>query len=383
MSSSKKLLFLTGSRGEWGYIKPLLRMCKDLEHVEYRLCVTNMHLVPAFGWSVKEIENEGFEVHHRLHMSLDGYSHITMTKSLGILLLSLADVVESEKPDWIILAGDRGEQLMGAIVGAFCYIPIAHIQAGELSGNIDGMTRHAIGKYAHLHFASNSDASDRLRRLGEEDFRIHNVGAPQLDDLVEGRFSTKEVVAERLGIDLSHKFILLVQHPVTEDYSKSKGQIIETLDALNRFSEPKVVILPNNDAGSLMIREGIEEHRSGEYHVFANVRREDYLCLLRSAMCIVGNSSSGILEAPTCGVPVVNLGRRQHGRIRASNVIDETFEAERIYAAIKKGISKKFQKENLSNCVNPYGDGYSSERIIKILRDAPITDSLLAKNLTY
>jgi GDP/UDP-N,N'-diacetylbacillosamine 2-epimerase (hydrolysing) len=342
-----------------------------------------MHLVPAFGLSVNEIESDGFTVHHRLHMALDGYSHVTMAKSLGILLVSLADVIASEKPDWVVLAGDRGEQLIGAIVSAFCYMPIAHIQAGELSGNIDGMTRHAIGKYAHLHLASNSDACERLRKLGEEEFRIHNTGAPQLDDLAQGRYSSIQEVSQQLGFDASQEFFLLVQHPVTGEFSQAEFQISETIKALNHFPQPKIVILPNNDAGSSAIRNGIDTHRQDEYHMFSNVRRADYLRLLQSTICLVGNSSSGILEAPSFAIPVVNLGSRQNGRMRATSVIDEEFDSKKIAMAIKTGTSKLFSKNNLSVCVNPYGDGRSAEKIVNILRDTPINDVLLNKHLTY
>ena len=167
-----RLLFLTGSRGEWGYIRPILRLIDGSQEFCYSICATNMHLLPSFGLSVKEIESDGFRVEHKIYMSLDGYNHYTQVKSMGLFLSSFADILASSKPDWIVLAGDRGEQLIGAIAGAFCYVPVAHIQAGELSGNIDGMTRHAIGKFAHLHLASNADAAQRLIRLGEEPFRV-------------------------------------------------------------------------------------------------------------------------------------------------------------------------------------------------------------------
>lgn len=377
-----KLLFITGSRGEWGYIRPILRLCNKRKDVDYSLCVTNMHLLPDFGLSIKEIERDGFRVDYKIYMSLDGYNHYTMVKSLGIFLSSLADVVASSKPDWIILAGDRGEQLMGAIIGAFCYIPVAHIQAGELSGNIDGMTRHAIGKYAHLHFASNEDAAERLIKLGEEPFRIHIVGAPQLDELVQGLYTEKDELLNKYSLNLQD-YLLVVLHPVTEEYHKASEQVEILMRALSKFDMPKIVILPNNDAGSLMIREGIENNKKGDFYVFSNLSREDYLGFLKYCSAIVGNSSSGILEAPTFKIPAVNIGRRQHRRLRANNVIDVDFEEEAIIFAIKKAISKEFREMLKNNCTNPYGDGKSSERILNILLNTPINDTLLIKNLTY
>ncbi|ACI21188.1 UDP-N-acetylglucosamine 2-epimerase [Thermodesulfovibrio yellowstonii] len=377
-----KLLFITGSRGEWGYIRPILRLCNKRKDVNFSLCVTNMHLLPDFGLSIKEIERDGFHVDYKIYMSLDGYNHYTMVKSLGVFLSSLADVVASTKPDWIILAGDRGEQLMGAIVGAFCYIPVAHIQAGELSGNIDGMTRHAIGKYAHLHFASNEDAAERLIKLGEEPFRIHIVGAPQLDELVQGLYTKRDNLFNKYSLNLQN-YLLVMLHPVTEEYHKASEQVEILMRALSKFDMPKIVILPNNDAGSLMIREGIENNRKGDFYVFSNLSREDYLGFLKYCSAIVGNSSSGILEAPTFKIPAVNIGRRQHKRLRGNNVIDVDFEEEAIISAIKKAISKEFREMLKNNCTNPYGDGKSSERILNILINIPINDTLLIKNLTY
>ena len=177
----KKIMFITGSRGEWGYIRPILRLIQSRSDVRSILVVTNMHLLPAYGNSFREIEKDGFSIDYKVNMSLDGYNHFTQAKSLGIFLTSLPDIIENERPDWVVLAGDRGEQLMGAIAASYTYTPVAHIQAGELSGNIDGMTRHAIGKLAHMHFAANKDAQERLLKLGEEEFRIFNVGAPQID----------------------------------------------------------------------------------------------------------------------------------------------------------------------------------------------------------
>jgi GDP/UDP-N,N'-diacetylbacillosamine 2-epimerase (hydrolysing) len=342
-----------------------------------------MHLLPSFGLSVNEIESDGFRVDHRVYMSLDGYNHLSMVKSLGVFLISLADIMASTRPDWIVLAGDRGEQLMGALVGGYCYVPIAHIQAGELSGNIDGMTRHAIGKYAHVHFASNDDAAARLARLGEESFRIHNVGAPQLDELVQGLCSSTEELERKYNLDLHRPYVLLVQHPVTEEYSDAPDQISATMKALREFDVAKIAILPNNDAGSMFVREGIETHRHGEFHVFANLKREDYLGLLKNAACVIGNSSSGILEAPTFKVPAVNLGRRQANRIQGLNVLNARFDRTAIVRALNKALSKNFRQEIDRKCINPYGDGTASEKILRVLLETPITDRLLVKNLTY
>lgn len=383
MSKKKKILVITGSRGEWGYIRPLLHLCEQSNHLEYSICVTNMHLLPAFGLSVDEIVKDGFKVDHQIYMSLDGYNHPTMVKSLGMFLMSLADIIASNPPDWILLAGDRGEQLMGAIAGGFCYIPVAHIQAGELSGNIDGMTRHAIGKYAHLHLASNQDAADRLIKLGEEPFRVHNVGAPQVDEMVKGVVTDLLELEAKFEMNLQRDYLLVVQHPVTEEFAQAEQQIHTTMDALREFDLPKVVILPNNDAGSVMIRDGINNHRHGEFYAFANLQRQDYLGFMKHSAAMVGNSSSGLLEAPSFKVPAVNLGRRQHRRVQGINVINAPFEKDSIIDAIKKSLSDEFRAELDRKCVNPYGDGKSSERIIDLLGTIKTTDKLLIKNLVF
>lgn len=331
----------------------------------------------------QEIEADGFKINHRIYMALDGYNHVAMLKSLGIFLSSLADILASDRPDWILLAGDRGEQLMGAVAGAFCYIPVAHIQAGELSGNIDGMTRHAIGKYAHLHLAANDDAAQRLVKLGEEPFRVHNVGAPQLDELVEGEYTDQATLQERMPFDLSKDFILVVQHPVTEEYEMAAQQIQVTMDVLNRFDLPKAVILPNSDAGSLMIREGIETNRKGDYHCYANLPRRDFLGLMRLAACMVGNSSSGLLEAPTFALPAVNLGRRQAGRLQGENVINADFVEGEFMSALERALSPQFRAGLRASCRNPYGDGHSAQRVLELITQIQVTDQWLVKKLTY
>lgn len=379
----KKLMFLTGSRGEWGYIRPILRLIEKRDDVDYRLVVTNMHLLPTYGNSYREIEKDGFKIHYKIHMSLDGYSHTTMAKSLGICLMELPDILDNEKPDWFILAGDRGEQLMGAIAAGYTYTPVAHIQAGEVSGNIDNLARHAIGKFVHMHFASNVDAASRLKKLGEEDFRIHNVGAPQLDEMINSTYSTPDEVESHLGIELPEKFILAVMHPVTEEYYRTKDQAKIFVKSLNAFDCPKIVIMSNNDAGAGYIRQALDKYKKGEYYLFANMKRQDYLTLLKNCLCIVGNSSSGLLEAPTFRTPAVNIGRRQNLRYRGNNVIDVEFDENQIIDAMNKASSKEFHDYLKRNVDNPYGDGHSSERILDLLINTNIDEKFLTKQLTF
>jgi GDP/UDP-N,N'-diacetylbacillosamine 2-epimerase (hydrolysing) len=233
-----KILFVTGSRGEWGYIRPIIKLC-IAKSIDYDICATNMLLLPNFGNLISEIKDEGFKVSDEIYMALDGYNHYSNSKSLGIFLSSFSDVVKRIKPTWILLAGDRGEQLMASICGAYTYTPVAHIQAGERSGNIDGLSRHAIGKFVHLHFAANKDAYNRLISLGEEKFRVHNVGAPQLDEIKHGQFSSKKYLEKKYNIKLDKKFILTVFHPVTEEIKNLDSQVEVLIGSLKRIKLKK------------------------------------------------------------------------------------------------------------------------------------------------
>ena len=376
-----KLLFLNGSRGEWGYIRPLLELARA-RGWDPRLCATNMLMLPAHGSLVEAIESEGFEVSSRIYMSLEGHTHHTMAKSLGVFLTSFVDTLLQERPDWLVLAGDRGEQLMGAIAAAYAYVPVAHIQAGERSGNIDGVTRHAIGKFVHLHFAANDDAAQRLHRLGEEEFRIHTVGAPQLDEITAGKYATADDLATRYGFAAKDPFLLVVHHPVTEEFDETESQVDELADALDEVDMPRVWVLPNNDAGADRVRHRLLSRRTRSTAVFTNLPRRDFLGYLSAAQCIVGNSSAGLLEAPSFGVPAVNLGRRQADRIRGDNVIDAEYQSDEIVKAIQTALTSEF-RQTARTAGNPYGDGRSAERILDILAATPRDDRLLVKRLTY
>ena len=376
-----KLLFINGSRGEWGYIRPLIQKCNDAG-IDYSICATNMLLLPAYGNLVDEIKRDGFRVDDEIFMSLEGSNHYTMVKSLGIFLTSFVDVLHRHRPDWIILAGDRGEQLMGSIAGAYTYTPVAHIQAGERSGNIDGTARHSLGKFAHLHFAANEDAVERLLRLGEEPFRVHNVGAPQLDELTQGLISSRAELVQNCNLAESEPYLLIAQHPVTEEMELAEQQVKVLVESLNHFKMRKIWILPNNDAGSETVRRELLQYRRSDSQVYENLTRRDYLGLLKHCKAIVGNSSSGLLEAPSFGIPAVNIGRRQNNRVQGINVINANFVKRECIEAIEKAISPEF-RASISGCVNPYGDGRSSERILQILKNTPVDKKLLIKNLVY
>jgi len=378
-----KILFVTGSRSEWGYIKPILDILKK-KRIKTDICLTNMHLLDSFGSSINEVKKDGFKTNEKIYMALDGYNTYTMTKSLGVFTISFTDMLLRIKPDWVVIAGDRAESFTACVVSAYNNIATAHIQAGELSGNIDGQSRHAIGKFAHLHFCANKEFSNRLKKMGEQEFRIKTVGSPQLKKLnFKKNENKKKKIFEELNIEKLKGYLLVVYHSVTEEFYKTEKNFNIFLESLKKISLPKIWILPNNDAGSSVIKSNILKKRTNDIFIFDNINREKYLYILKYASCIVGNSSSGIIEAPTFKVPCVNVGRRQNKRLRAKNVIDiMTYDKDKIAQAINKAISIKFKK-SIHNIKNPYGDGKSSNKIVEHLLNTKIDKDLFFKEITY
>jgi GDP/UDP-N,N'-diacetylbacillosamine 2-epimerase (hydrolysing) len=378
----RHIVAITGSRGEWGYLRPVLRLIEQDPALECAIIATNMHLLSEFGMSIHEIERDGFRVDERIYMTFDGYTATTMTKSLACFLLELPTALQRIKPDIILLAGDRGEQLMAAIAGVHLGIPVAHIQAGELSGNVDGIVRHAITKLAHIHFAANEEFAERVRHMGEQEFRIHVTGAPLVDELVSGSVTAPSKLRIRYRLNQDEPLVLVAQHPVTEEEAAAGEQVAETIHALIEIEWPTILIYPNADAGSELIRKQLVKLKRPHIHLFRNLPRQDYLGLVKMANVLVGNSSSGIMEAPTFGTPCVNIGRRQNGRPQACNVINVGYSKHEIVAAIRKAVSPEFIAQ-AKKAVNPYGDGRASERIVRVLKDLEITETLLNKEMAY
>lgn len=378
----RKIAIIAGSRGEYGYFRPIIREIKKRPTLDYGIIASSMHMLDAFGLSVGEIENDRFKIHAAIYNTLDGYNHLTMTKSLAIFMLQLPELLKQMKADFVLLAGDRGEQLMAAIVGAHMYIPVAHIQAGELSGNIDGISRHAITKFAHLHFCANEDAAKRVLRMGEEEDRVFNTGAPMLDEIVQGLITPPKELYKKFSLKQDEPILLLAYHSVTEEVDQLEQQMDEIMAAVGRAGLQTIIILNNADAGSGIIRKKIVELRKPFMKIYPNLKRQDYVGLMSIASVLVGNSSSGIIEAPTFKLPAVNIGNREKGRLQAENVINAGYKAQDIELAIKEATSPRFRKK-IADCKNPYGDGNSSKRIVDILESVQINDTLLVKSLTY
>tara|TARA_B100001564_G_C20668163_1_gene684801 strand:- start:4580 stop:5731 length:1152 start_codon:yes stop_codon:yes gene_type:complete len=382
----KKILFIAGSRGEYGYIRPIINKIKINENLDYEVLITNMHLLSKFGYTKNDFIKDNININYEIYNTLDGYNNITMVKSLSIFLLQIPEILDKSKPDFILISGDRGEQFMAAIAASHMNIPIIHIQAGEKSGNIDGIVRHSITKLSHIHLCSNKDAYDRVIKLGEEKFRVFNTGAPLIDELIDPSFILNNI-REILKIDKYKDIFLIVNHSISEEADKSGDQMYEILKALNKFSNViKIFIMPNSDAGSLNIRKQLGKINSNNLDnniIYYNLPRIHYINLLRISSIMIGNSSSGIMEAPTFKLPVVNIGRRQIGRYQSNNIINiEKYDCNLIYEGIKKGYTKEF-KNTLNNIQNPYGSSYVTDKIIDILENIEISPDLLNKKITY
>jgi GDP/UDP-N,N'-diacetylbacillosamine 2-epimerase (hydrolysing) len=378
----RHIAIVTEARSSFSYFRPVVRLIEEDAGLEYSLVTVGQHLLPAFGYSIEEIEREGIEISDRLYSIFDGYTPATMAKSTGALMMSLTDTLVRLRPDWMLVLGDRGESLAAAYTAATMNIPVAHVQAGERSGNIDGMTRHAITRFAHIHFASGEEAAERLRRMGEEEWRIHTVGAPQLDELLLGDLAPPEEVARHFELDLERPVLLVLQHPVTEEFGEGAAQMRETPEAVCELEQQTVLVFPNSDAGSDEIRHVIELYHRPFMRVERNLPHRLYGGLMRVASAMVGNSSSGIIEAPLMKLPAVNVGDRQRERARAANVIDVPHDRRAIAEALLRAMTPEFRAG--MNGASPYlGDGRVSERIVDVLRSTPIDDRLLTKQIAY
>ena len=376
-----RLLFLLGSRGEWGYIRPVITEARRRGH-DATICATNMALLSSHGSLVEDVVAEGYDVGYRVLNALEGGTREAMAKSLGLLQISFVDTLVQEAPDWVVLAGDLAEQMAAATACAYTYTPTAHIQAGERSGNIDGVARHAIGRLVHLHFAANQDSVQRLIKSGEQPWRVHLTGAPQLDEIHQMKLPQADDISYN-RVRPRGKFILACFHPVTEEIEETKAHVEATLQVLAEQNLPVVWILPNNDAGGSQVRSQILSGIRGEDQAFANLPRDQYLALMRDCELLIGNSSSGLLEAPSFGTPAVNIGRRQNERLHGPNVVNvSTGASEDIQAGLELALQPIFQSQIVSHD-NPYGDGLSSPRILDLLETTSRDSSLLNKQITY
>lgn len=382
--TKRRIAVVSEARATYGYIKRLMHCIERSDRLELQLVVTGMHLLKEYGSSVEEILRDGFTPAARVDMYVGGDSPTAWAKSLGVEIQGLAQVLDMLSPDLVLVAGDRAEVLAATVTAAYMNIPVAHIQSGDLSGHIDGSARHALTKLAHVHFPSCEDSAERVRKLGEEPWRIFNVGAPQLDDVVHGRKLPREELERLVGLEFSKPVLLVIQHPVLAEVHLARKQMEETMAAVRESGYQALVIYPNVDAAGREIIAVIEQHRDHPaIRTFRNLDREVFLSLLGAVSVLVGNSSVGILEAPSFKLPAVDIGTRQTGRMRACNVITiAEFDRHVIRGAIERALHDATYRATLATCHNPYGDGNSSERICRILEDIDLS-KLLNKHMTY
>ncbi len=382
----KKIAVVTGTRAEYGILLPVIKAIKTCKDLELLLVVTGAHLSRKFGYTVSEIGKDGLNIDARVKMLAEEDTLASMSAAIGQGITAMTRTWEQLKPDIILVLGDRIEPLAAAISGAYMNIPIAHIHGGDSSrGGLDESARHAITKFSHIHFPATPLSAERIKKMGEDTWRVHMVGSPALDAILHEKLVPPEIITKKFGLEKSKPFILLVQHSVTTEVAQASMQITETLEALAALKYPVVTIYPNSDAGGQCIIKLIRQYEK-KYPIFKvipNLPRRDYLSLLNASSVLIGNSSSGMIDSPSFGVPVVNIGTRQEGRERGNNVIDTGHNRHDIIIAVKKALTDKVFLKIVKKCENPYGDGQASKRIADILSKIEMTPQLLQKKITY
>lgn len=379
----RKILYITGTRADYGLMRSVLRAIEEHPHLSLEIIVTGMHLMPEFGMTINEIEKDEFKI-HVIDATYEKDDKESMATFIGKFIQLLTRKVSQIKPDIILILGDRGEMLAGAIVGAYLTITVAHIHGGDTTSTIDEIARHAITKLAHIHFAATEKSAERIIKMGEEPSNVFVVGAPGLDSILNENLIDPMELSKKYNLNLSEPILLIVQHPVTTEVNDASKQIRETLDAISELKYQTILIYPNADAGGRRMIEVIKKYEKYPFiKTFKNLPRIDYLSLMKIVSVMIGNSSSGIIEAPSFGLPAVNIGSRQEERQRAENVIDVDYNKEQIKSAIEKALHDEDFKRKVKNCKNPYGDGKASVRIADILGKIRIDKKLLQKKLTY
>lgn len=380
----RKICVVVASRANYGRVKPVLKAIQQHDDLELQLIVGASMLLDRYGKAIDVVEEDGFIPNKRIYYMLEGESLGTQAKSTGIGIIELSTAFEELKPDVVITVADRFETMATAIAASYLNIPLAHIQGGEITGNIDETVRHAITKLAHYHFPATEQSKQRLIKMGEDEWRILNTGCPSIDTLAQQDLSLKaceKYFMTGIGhrMDTQKPYILMIQHPVTTEYDDGYEQVMETLHALTDFPQQKLVLWPNIDAGSDKISKGIrvfrEQHRELPFRYYKNFPPEIYNSLLANAACVVGNSSSFIREGSYLGVPAVIVGDRQEGREHGSNVAYVKYDESDIKNAVAAQIAhRKYDSETI------FGTGKAGVLIADYLASVKLD---INKRMTY
>lgn len=372
---------VTVGRSDYGISLPVLRAIQTEPALSLRLFVAGMHLAPEFGLTVKAIEADGFESHERIEMLLSSDTPAGIAKSMGIGVMGFAQAYGRARPDLLVVLGDRFEMFTAALAALPFTIPVAHIHGGELTqGAIDDALRHALTKLSHLHFVSTEEAARRVRQLGEESWRVVVSGSPSLDNLRAMRLLGREELEAHYGLRLDQPPLLVTFHPVTLEGEQTEWQVGELLEALRAFALPIIFTMTNADTHGRLIAQRIDAfvNSTPQARLIPNLGTQGYFSLMSQAAAMVGNSSSGMIEAPSMALPVVNVGTRQQGRVRAENVIDVGYAHAEIIRGIRRAMVPEF-RARLRGLANPYGDGHAAEVIVKRLREVSLSPPLIKK----
>ena len=378
----KKILIITERRADFSRFKPIIKLIQKDKKLDYQLIVTGIHLVKKYGYTINEINKEKFKIFSKFKMFDNKYflknDGSEMVRAIGKVFLNISKLIKKSKPDLILSGFDIAANFAISVAGAHMNVPVAHIQGGEVSGTIDESLRHATSKFSNFHFTANKETKNRLIRLGEIPKHIYPVGCPSIDALLSENLLSNQSIIKKFKIDLKEKFLLVIQHPVTSEQN-TLFQIKQTLSAIKNSNMQHLVVFPNNDAGSKKI---LQEIKKANINYVPTLTLTEYRTLLSGKMILLGNSSSGVHEAASFKVPVVNIGSRQSGRYKPGNVINVNYNKKEIAKAIKKVNSKSFYKK-IKKIKNPYGDGKSALKIIKIIKKLNLKNFNTQKKLTY
>jgi UDP-hydrolysing UDP-N-acetyl-D-glucosamine 2-epimerase len=390
MKSNKKVCVFIGSRANYSSIKSAMVSIKKHSNLELQVILGSSAVLERFGKVSSLIEKDGFIPDYIFYNNVEGENPVTMAKSTGLGIIEVSTILNNLNPDVVIVVGDRFEMMSITIASAYMNIPIAHTMGGEVTGTIDESIRHAITKFSHIHFVSNSDSGNRVIKMGENSEYVFNVGCPRIDlvkdellnnsaEVLSNLFDKHVGVGSNIELNLDKGFLLVSQHPVTTEYGDGRRQIEETLKALGELKMPTIMLWPNIDAGSDDISKGIrtfrEEHNPEWLYIFKNLPINIYIHLMNQTLCLIGNSSSGIREGSYIGTPVVNIGSRQNKRLKSSNVIQVSHNAKDIIKGVKYQINAgKYPVSDI------YGDGDAGNKIANLLYDVDLN---IQKTISY
>ena len=380
----RAIAVVTGTRAEYGYLKPLMQAIQKDKELKLLPIITGMHLLPEFGNTYKIVKKD-FPSAKKVPMTLKGDQLKHMAEYLASGINNFATFLDKNHPDILVVLGDRSESLAAALAAAYLNIPIAHINGGDVSGTtIDESIRHAITKIAHIHLVHTKENAERVEKMGEEKKRIFVTGALTLDTIMHTKFPSKKEILKKYHLNPNKTTFLVVQHPITTLKDRGYSQLKELFLALDSLKEQTILLYPNCDAGGKKFIDLIKTYEEKPYlHAFKNIPHEEYLSIMKSVDLMLGNSSSGIIEAPSFKIPVINIGSRQQGRQRSANILDIQPEKNKIIRAIDFSLHDKEFLQKVHSCKNQFGDGNAAQHMLKIFKEIPLDEKLIQKQITY